>query len=182
MCVWVRGQPISYPLCVIHFVSPGNHRSDKIGWSGASAPIICLPQLPSCQGYKCSHGAWFLKGCSGAETHVFMLAWPALTSYAFTPACIKHSSSVNSLVRKLKLSEVGSPRLILQIPYAVTKFSNNSFLLTPWLPQFSWLVDRERKRGVALRNLILPLKVEGVWAAPFSVPRLTDFLPFIHTI
>lgn len=30
-------------------------------------------------------------------------------------------------------------------------------------------------------NLILPLKVEGVWAAPSS-STMIDFLPFIYTV
>lgn len=110
--------------------------------------IICLPLFPQCQGYKHSHGTWFLKGCSRAETQVFMsfmLAWPALISYALTLACIKHSLNVSFLVRTLKLSEVGSPRLVLQVLHAITKFSNNIFLTTPYLPQSFWLMDRERE-------------------------------------
>lgn len=53
---------------------------------------------------------------------VFMLAWPALT------VCVKHSLSVSE---ELKLSEVGSLRLVLQVAHVITKSSDNSFLPTP---------------------------------------------------
>lgn len=43
-------------------------------------------------------------------------------------------------------------RLILQPPRAVTKFSNNGFLPSPYPPQSAWLTVREKDRGTPVKE------------------------------
>lgn len=122
---------------------PENHRSDKARsrsichLPASVSPVSQLQVQPRCLA---------LKGSSGAETQVFMLAWPALTSYTIPPACVKHSLRVSSLVRKLKLAGLCSPGLVLWVPHAITKFSSwLYFLPTPCLPSI-FLADGQSKK------------------------------------
>lgn len=143
-----RSQPYHVPFASILFLQDSlslrleNHRSDKARshsichLPASASPVSWLQVQPRCLA---------LKGSSGAETQVFMLAWPALNSYAIPPACVKHSLRVSSLVRKLKLAGLCSPGLVLWVPHAITKFSSNSFLPTPCLPTI-YLADGQSKK------------------------------------